>query len=179
MRRIEREAYSGKRFLPIIGPEKGKFYYLVAKAVKAKRILDLGTLVGYSALLFSKALGGEGEVVTVEYDKAHFKEAQKNLAEAGVKNVRAINGDARREVRNLCRNNACFDLILLDIWKDEYVAVFDDCVGMLKKGGVILTDNALWDTPEMMAFRDFLGKYGKADSVVVPIGDGIAMSVKK
>jgi predicted O-methyltransferase YrrM len=176
---IEKEAAGGRRFLPIVGPDKGKFDYLLARATGARRILDLGTLVGYSALLFSKAVGPKGRVVTIELDPEMAREASRNFKKAGVANIRLIRGDAREELKRLISEKHRFDLILLDIYKDAYIEVFDDCIRLLRTGGVVLSDNALWNTKELKEFRKFLQNHEKAESVLVPIGDGIAMSVKK
>jgi len=179
LRRLERMAGSGRRFLPIVGPEKGEFYYLAAKSAKAKSVLELGTLIGYSSLLFSKAVGAGGTVLTVERDKGFAREAEGNFRSAGVTNVRVLNSDARDAVKSLCGKGRKFDLIMLDIEKDEYNEVFDGCVCMLRKNGIILTDNVLWDTKEVKSFRKMLKGNRDVESVIIPIKDGIAMSVKR
>lgn len=179
LRKIEREAYRGNRFLPIVGPEKGRFYYLIAKAVGAKRILELGTLIGYSALIFYKAMDGKGNIVTVDNMKENINEAIDDFIEAGVKNIEIAHGEAKVAVKKLIARRRKFDIVFLDIEKNEYVDIFDDCLSVLRKGGILLTDNASWDTKELIAFRRMLDRNKKAESVIIPIGDGIAMSVKK
>jgi len=179
LRKIEREASAGDRFLPIVGPEKGKLYYLLAKAVDAKRVLELGTLVGYSALLFYKAMDGKGKIVTVEYLKTHFDEAIENFQKAGVKGMEVVHGSAQEAVHRLVAKKRKFDIVFLDIEKNEYVGIFDDCLRLLDKGGMVLADNASWETRDLKAFRKMLEGNTKAESVIIPIGDGIAMSVKK
>ncbi len=176
---IEKEAAKGARFLPIVGPHKGRFDYLVARAIGARKVLDLGTLVGYSALTFSMAVGSGGKVVTVERDPGLAAEARLNFRRAGAKNITLIEGDARKVLKKLVAKKQRFDLILLDIEKNEYRGAFDDCIRLLRKNGVVLTDNALWDTKELREFRKFLQGYEKAESAIVPISDGIAMSVKR
>ena len=174
--KIEERAASGTEFLPIVGPEKGKFDYLTARAINAKHILDLGTLVGYSALLFSKAVGANGRITTIEFNEEYANEAIKNFRTAGVKNIKLIQGDAKKVVKKLKQK---FDLVLLDTWKEDYVKLLPDCVRLLRKGGVLLTDNALWKTKEMENFRNALFARKDLESIIVPVGDGIAFSVKK
>jgi predicted O-methyltransferase YrrM len=176
---IEEEVEKGPRFLPIVGPEKGKFYYLMAKAGCAKKVLELGTLIGYSALLFSKAVGKEGKIVTVEIDDASAEEAKANFEKAGVRNIRQVRGDARKAVKDLIAKKQRFDLIFIDIEKDQYVGIFEDCLNLLPKGGMILYDNALWDTNVLKKFRSSILSNKKADSIMIPISDGISMSVKR
>ena len=179
LRKIEREATTGDRFLPIVGPEKGRFYYLAAKASGVRSVLELGTLIGYSALLFYKALDGKGRITTVEYEKDNLEEAEANFAAAGMKGIETIRGDALKVVKKLAAEGRRFDVIFLDIEKNEYVEIFDNCIRLLRKGGLLLVDNALWDTPDLKAFRKMLAQSKKAESVIIPIGDGIAMSVKR
>jgi len=176
---IERKAAKGDRFLPIVGPEKGKFYYLMTKAVKAKRILELGTLVGYSALLFTLAMDEKGKIVTVERNKENYLEAMENFKRAGARQIELVHGEAKAAIKILLARKRKFDIIFLDIEKDEYGGMFNDCLRLLNKGGLILCDNASWDTKELREFRKMLDRNKKADSVIVPIGDGISMSLKK
>jgi predicted O-methyltransferase YrrM len=179
LKRIERESSVGDRFLPIVGPEKGKFYYLTTRAVGAKRVLELGTLIGYSALLFYKAMDGKGKVVTVEYLKTHFDEAIDNFQKAGVKGMEVVHGSAQEAVHRLIAKKRKFDIVFLDIEKKEYTGIFNECLRLLDKGGILLADNASWDTRDLKAFRKMLEENEDAESVIVPIGDGISMSVKK
>jgi caffeoyl-CoA O-methyltransferase len=179
LKRIERESSVGDRFLPIVGPEKGKFYYLTTRAVGAKRVLELGTLIGYSALLFYKAMDGKGKVVTVEYLKTHFDEAIDNFQKAGVKGMEVVHGSAQEAVHRLIAKKRKFDIVFLDIEKKEYTGIFNECLRLLDKDGILLADNASWDTRDLKAFRKMLEENEDAESVIVPIGDGISMSVKK
>ena len=174
--KIEERALGGTEFLPIIGPEKGKFDYLIVRVINAKRILDLGTLIGYSALLFAKAVGKKGKVTTIEINEENAKQAEANFRNAKVKNIKLIIGDAKIITKKL---KVAFDLILLDTWKEDYVKLLPDCVRLLHKGGVLLTDNALWKTKEMENFRNALFARKDLESMIVSIGDGIAFSVKK
>jgi predicted O-methyltransferase YrrM len=179
LRKIEQKAKRGKRFLPIVGPEKGKFYYLITKAVGAKRILELGTLIGYSALLFSKAMDKKGKVVTIEHDKDNYEEAMENFKKAGARQIELVHGEARAAVKLLISRKRKFDIVFLDIEKNEYIGIFDDCLKLLRKGGIVLCDNASWETKDLKAFRKMLAKNKLAESVIMPIEDGISMSVKK
>jgi predicted O-methyltransferase YrrM len=179
LKKIESKSKRGKRFLPIVGPEKGKFYYLITKAIGAKRILELGTLIGYSALLFSKAMDNKGKVVTIEHDKGNYEEAMENFKESGTRQIELVHGEAKAAVKLLISKKRKFDIVFIDIEKNEYVGIFDDCLKLLGKGGIVLVDNASWDTKDLKAFRKMLRKNKLAESVIVPIEDGISMSVKR
>jgi|SRR3989344_1861784 len=176
LKKIEKEVRSGRRFLPIVGPKKGAFLYLVAKSSKAKKVLDLGTLIGYSALLLSKAMGKGGRVVSVEKEHALVGEARANAKAAGVRNITFLEGDAKMVIK---KTKTKFDLILLDVWKEDYVKLLPLCVQQLRSGGVLIADNASWDTDGMRKFREALKRNKNLESVLVPVQDGMSFSVKR
>jgi predicted O-methyltransferase YrrM len=176
LRAIEKEAHTGKRFLPIVGTKKGKLLFLIAKAIGAKQVLDLGTLVGYSALLLSQAVGKRGKVITVEKESSMVHEAKANFKKAKATNIQLVESDVKSAIREL---RGPFDLIFLDVWKEEYTALLPFCIRTLRKGGVLIADNALWDTRGMQKFRNALMKNTQMESVFIPIQDGMSLSVKK
>jgi len=163
---IEQEVHSRKRFLPIVGPEKGKLLYTLALLSKPKRILELGTLVGYSALWLAKA-APKAKIETIELDEKFAKEAEENFARAGVKNVRVILGDALKVPKRL---KGPYDFIFMDIWKEAYVPASKLCIPLLKKGGTLVADNASWD--EVKQYREFMHARADLSSILIPIGDG-------
>lgn len=173
---IEQEVQSGKRFLPTVGPKKGRFLYIVTKAIGAKKVLDLGTLVGYSAILFSSAVGSKGRIITTEKDLAMVKEAKENFKKARVKNIRLMEKDAKYAIKKV---KGHFDLVFLDVWKEEYVTLLPLCIKRLRKGGVLIANNVLWNTKGMQTFRNMLEKNKSLETVLVPIQDGLSFSVKR
>ncbi|MBI2542726.1 MAG: O-methyltransferase [Candidatus Aenigmarchaeota archaeon] len=176
MREIEAESSKGGKFLPIVGSVKGNFLYMLAKVSQAKNVLDLGTLTGYSALLLSKCVGKDGRIVTVENDKTLFEEALKNFKKAKVKNIRPRFGDAKEILRQM--KDRKFDFIFLDIWKEDYVKVLDDCVKLLKVNGLLVADNALWDEEPLKEWRKSIFNHKQVVSFLVPLGDGMSVSMR-
>ena len=176
MREIEVESATGKKFLPIVGPVKGNFLYMLTKVSNAKNVLDIGTLTGYSALLLTKAVGANGKVTTMENDKNYYSEAVKNFKKAKAKNVIAKFGDATELIKNMRDNK--FDLIFLDIWKEGYVQVLNDCVRILKKNGLLIADNALWEEESLRQWRNAIFNHKKIISFLVPLADGMSVSMK-
>lgn len=176
LKTIEKEAGEGRRFLPIVGPKKGLFLIVVARAITARRVLDLGTLVGYSALTLAKAIGSSGKIVSVESDAHMLEEARTNLRKANVRNVQLLHAEAGTVLR---KRTDTFDLIFLDVWKESYVQLLPLCIRRLRKGGVLIADNALWDTVGMGKFRAALEKNPLLETVLVPIQDGMSFSVKR
>ncbi len=170
----ELEIDAVKRHVPIVGPEKGRFLYILAKGVKAKNALELGTATGYSGIILCKAMGKKGKLATIEFDKFAFSDAQHYFKKAGVsKQVKQVFGDAREAVKKI---KGKFDLIFVDIIKSQYIQVLDDCLRLLKKDGLLVADNASFEGAQ--SYVNAVLKHEKLESVVVPIGDWMAVSVK-
>ena len=137
---LELEAQAERENIPIIGPVVGEMLYILASATKAKRILELGTATGYSAIYLASACESvDGILVTFENNAAMASRAQDNFRKAGVANrVELHEADA---VEMLPRLQGDFDFIFLDIEKQDYVKVLPDCHRLLVKGGLMVADN--------------------------------------
>ncbi|MEM3032042.1 MAG: O-methyltransferase [Nitrososphaerota archaeon] len=171
--RIEAEVAAG-RPIPIIGPVKGRILYLLTRAVKPRLVLELGTAVGYSTLLIAKAVRGGGRIVTVERDPTLAAEAVENLREAGVGDMVDVVVD--EALATLKKLRGVYDLVFLDIEKRYYVAALEICVGLLRPGGALIADNVMWD--ELREFRDAILNHSSLESAIIPVGDGLALSIR-
>ncbi len=137
---IELEAQAEKENIPIVGPVVGELLYILAAATKAKRILELGTATGYSAIYLAKACEPfNGFVVTLENDGGMAARAQQNFQQAGVSDRIEIHVANALEV--LPQLQESFDFIFLDIEKQDYAKVLPDCQRLLIKGGLLVADN--------------------------------------
>ncbi len=189
----EMEAYAKEHDVPISQPESIRFVEVLLKIAGAKRILELGTAIGYSAIRMTNACGAQ--VVTVELSDEMADEAEKNFEIAGVENkVKLIRGDAREVVARLPEDEK-FDVIFVDAAKGQYMEFFNHCDRLLRKGGVLISDNVLYKgmtaTDELVVrrkitivrrLRDYLEmlKENKSFSTaLLPIGDGVALSFKE
>src|SRR5438034_5791512 len=115
---------------PIVGAAEGSFLHILARSLRAKRILELGTAIGYSGTWLARALVDGGELVTVEHDPETAALAQKNFEKTGVvSKVRVLVGAADRILRNL---KGPFDFIFNDIDKAGYPAVLEPCIERLR-----------------------------------------------
>jgi caffeoyl-CoA O-methyltransferase len=142
---MELEAQAEKENIPIIGPVAGELLYILAAATKSKRILELGTAIGYSALYLARACEPvDGLVVTFENNGDMAARAQENFRKAGVSNRIEIHEANALEM--LPRLRGDFDFIFLDIEKQDYIRVLPDCRRLLVKGGLMVADN--------VAFKD-------------------------
>lgn len=146
--RLEKEAKSED--IPIIGPVLGRLLYILARSQNAKKILELGTATGYSAIWLGRAVvASKGKVITVEWDEATAERARANLQEAGLsKAVTVKQGDARELLSSL---KGPFDLIFLDVEKEMYSSLLDGAVKLLRPWGIMVFDNTAFTTG-----RDFL-----------------------
>ena len=137
---MELEAQAEKENIPIIGPVVGELLYIIAAATKAKRILELGTATGYSAIYLAKACEPvSGLVVTFENNGDMAASAQENFRKAGLSNRIEIHEANALEM--LPRLQGDFDFIFLDIEKQDYIRVLPDCQRLLIKGGLLVADN--------------------------------------
>ncbi len=134
------EEDSVERNIPIIGPNIGQTLFVLVRATGAMRILELGTANGYSTIFMARALPVGGRIDTMEWGQEIAAEARENLEMAGVANVVTVHvGDALEMVKDL--KSASFDLIFMDIEKEMYSGALEDCVKLLRKGGMLVCDN--------------------------------------
>src|SRR5688500_668571 len=188
------EAHAEREGVPIIGPVAGHMIYTLAVALKAKEMLDVGTAIGYSAMwLALAAQKNEGRVVSIEKDEGRAAWAEAYFRQAGMSGICAVRrGDALVLMRGMDEG---FDLILLDIltqfvMPDTSLTLLDLCVKRLTPGGVLLSDNALRSgqvlSPEnahpstqgIAAFNKAIANHPRLLSTIIPLRDGISMSVK-
>ncbi|GMV99166.1 MAG: O-methyltransferase [Candidatus Hydrogenedentota bacterium] len=130
-----------------ISPVQGKFLYLLAKLTGAKRILELGTLAGYSTIWLARALPAGGRLITLEYSEHHATVARANIARAGLAGcVEILTGPALDSLPKLAeRSEAPFDLVFIDADKNNYPGYLDWVLRLVRPGGLILSDNVVRD----------------------------------
>lgn len=183
--RLEHEAR--ERDIPIIGPYAGRFLFLLVRLTRAKRIVEIGTAIGYSTIWLARACPG-GRVVTIEYDAQRAHQARRNIAEAGLsRRVRVLVGDGIDLLPTL---RGKFDFLFLDAEKHQYKTLLDLALPKLKKGALIVTDNVLWSgrvaqpnpdetTQAIREFNRYIHTHAALETVIVPLRDGIALSRKR
>lgn len=134
---LEEEAL--REGIPIIGPVVGELLSILAMATGAKHILELGTAIGYSALYLAQGCAGGGKVITLESDPHMAERARNNILAAGAeKTVEVILMDALGAMAGMDR---VFDLIFIDIEKEDYIQALPDCYRLLRPGGLLVADN--------------------------------------
>ncbi|MFX1592191.1 MAG: O-methyltransferase, partial [Promethearchaeota archaeon] len=132
-----------KDFIPVIDDDVARFINIIINLFQPKKILEIGTSIGYSTT--SMALNVRkygGKIITIEYDEKVARQARKNFKRANLLDViQLIIEDALEVIPNL---NEEFDLIFLDVDKQLYPKLFDDCVKILKKGGILIAEDTLF-----------------------------------
>src|SRR6266542_6460876 len=141
LRDIERDGR--EKQLPLIDAEVGALLRVLATAVRAARILEIGTAIGYSGIWLAGALPADGMLVTMVKDPERARIARENFERSGfASRVNVMIGDAERSLAKL---GGPFDVIFQDGDKHQYGPMLDRLIELLRPGGLLLTDNVLWN----------------------------------
>jgi len=167
-----------KRMLNI-APEVGEFLLLLVRALKAKRVLELGTSNGYSTLWLAHAVEGlGGRVVTVERSEYKIGLARDNFHRAGLEQFIHLHTDDATEFLKAQTQDA-FDFIFLDSERKQYVAWWQDLQRILTTGGVIVADNTLSHAADIAPFLKIVRDNSQYLTSVVPLGNGEFVALKE
>jgi predicted O-methyltransferase YrrM len=172
------KATSEKQFLPIIGPQKGKILAQEIMKAKPQRVLEVGTLVGYSAILIGKELDENSGIVTIEIHRNEAEKAGENIVNANIPaKVKIITGDALQVIPTL---KGPFDFVFIDAEKSEYFKYLKLAEDKLCNGAVIFADNAGIFADQMSDYLNYVRNSGNYKSRYVQVGDdGVEISVKQ
>ena len=183
-----------ERDLPLVDAEVGVLLRVLAMAVRATRILEIGTAIGYSGIWMAGALPEGGMLLTLEVDEQRVREARDNFRRAGVaERVNVISGNARLL---LAKVSGPFDLIFQDGDKLMYGPMLNRLVDLLRPGGLLVTDNVLWDgdvvpgfgahkhsnpaeAEAIAVYNELIHNHPSLVTSIVPLRDGVAISVKR
>jgi len=173
----EIEAIAEKEFLPIIGPDRGQVLIKVIRKTRPKRILEIGTFVGYSTIMMAKELDADAYLITIETHAGRAKLARENIEKAEVRpKIDVIIGDAVKVIPNLIGK---FDMVFIDAAKEEYFAYLKLVEKKLHKGSVIVADNVGIFADQTKEYLDYMRSSGKYKSKYNSFGeDGVEVSVK-
>ena len=191
LKQIYRDGRAKK--LPLIDAEVGSLLRVLATGMGASRILEIGTAVGYSGIWLAGALPPGGRLLTLEIDAERARTARENFAGSGFADrVNVMVGDAHRM---LAKVGGPFDLIFQDGDKNQYGPLLQRLVDLLRPGGMLITDNVLWSgrvvpgfhaqpaqdegTRAIADYNERLNTHPQLMTVIVPLRDGVAISVKK
>ena len=188
----ELRAYAEKERVPIIRRETESFLRTLIRARDPKHILEIGTAIGYSALVMAGCTGGD--ILTMENYEKRIPIARSNIERAGLsERIRLMEGDAGELLAGL---SGSFDFIFLDAAKGQYIHYLPEAVRLLAPGGVLVSDNVLQggdvlesrfaverrDRTIHSRMREYLSELKHHDQLqtsILPLGDGVALSVRK
>jgi predicted O-methyltransferase YrrM len=162
-----------------ITADTGMFFSILLKAIRARRVLEVGTSVGFSTLWLADAVGRSGRVVTIEMDRTKIEKARKNFRQAGVEKIIEIKRGVALDVLRSLRGR--FDFVLLDADKENIIRYFDLVMPLVRKGGIITADNMLFPPhyrPQMKKYARYVRSISNVQSVTVPIGMGEEITIK-
>ena len=180
-------------YAPIVQKSTEQMLITLLKIVKPRRILEIGTAVGYSAILMAENLPEESQIVTVERYEKHADIAVDNIFKAGYeKKIKVIKGEAAEVLAWLDEG---FDFVFLDAAKGQYIEFLPDILRILNSGGVLLSDNILYKgmvedeeklirrkitiVKRLRMYLEEIMNNPMLTSSIIPIGDGVAISVKR
>ncbi|MDD6071680.1 MAG: O-methyltransferase [Clostridiales bacterium] len=189
---IEREALADE--VPIIRKETKEWIKTMLLIKKPRKVLEVGTAVGFSSIYMSQFLPEGGHITTIEKWEPRIEKAKINFARAGVENmITLLEGDAAERLKEL---QDSFDFIFMDAAKGQYIHFLPDVIRLLAKDGVLISDNVLQDGEildsryvverrnrtihsRMREYLYVLKNHESLETSVIPLGDGVALSVKK
>ena len=174
----------------ISGHIQGRVLSMISKMIAPKRILEIGTFAGYSAICLAEGLNEEGLLYTIEIDDEMEDFAQSFISKSPLaKRINQIIGDVLEVLPTL---NETFDLVFIDADKRDYRAYYDAIFDKVNKGGFILADNTLWDgkvvetvqpndkqTQGILHFNDYVCQDERVEKIILPLRDGLTLIRKK
>lgn len=188
----ELERYAKENNVPIVQKETARFLELMVSIQKPKKILELGTAIGYSAILMSEAMNNNVSITSIERDTSMIEEANANFSKYGYSNIDILEGDALEILESI---EDKYDLIFMDAGKGHYNHFLPNCLRLLSHEGIIIADNVLFRgmvaTNDLLKrrkitivkrMRKYLEEVNKDTDLitsVIPMGDGIAVTKRR
>ncbi|MDZ4744953.1 MAG: O-methyltransferase [bacterium] len=175
-----------------IAPEQTAFLQVLLRSIGAKRVLEIGSLAGYSAIAMARALPPDGELIACELDAGFAAFITRKAHEAGLGGViRVVHGPALLSIATL-KQEPRLDAVFIDADKINYLRYLELVLPMLRVGGLIIGDNALawghvadpdpdFEPQNVIAIREFnerMSTHPQLQSTLVPLGDGMVIGIK-
>ncbi len=176
------------------GQVQGELLRMLSRMIRPKRILELGTFTGYSALCLAEGLQQDGELITIEHNDELEDTIRQNISQSPLcARIHLIIGDAKEILSNQQSvvSNQMFDLVFIDADKREYCAYYELVFPLVRQGGFILADNTLWDghivdpaydkdkqTLGLREFNQMVADDPRVSQVILPLRDGLTIIYK-
>ena len=167
------------------------FLHLIIKLCKPNKILEIGTFTGLSALTMGLAMNKDSNLTAIDKNKETSEIAKNFFNKANLESkINLLVKNASDGLDELFKNKEIFDLVFIDADKENYIDYFEKSLSMLKKSGIIITDNVLWYgdvvdeskndklTTKIREFNSFINKDNRVENMILPIGDGLSICRK-
>ena len=182
-------------YLKVLNPRmlsghlQGRFLSIITKLIKPKKILEIGTYTGYSALCMAEGLIENGIIHTIDINEELVSIQNKYFEKSKCNNsiIQHV-GDARNLIKNI---NEKFDIVFLDADKENYIEYFELVIEKVKKGGLIIADNVLWTgkvvepdqdddelTQYLIDFNKMINEDDRVENIILPLRDGLNIILK-
>jgi predicted O-methyltransferase YrrM len=187
----EMEAYAQEHNVPILSWESAEFLEQLILIKDPRRVLELGTAIAYSTIRIARNLKGKSVIHTIEKSADNILLAKEFIAKSGLINkIKVLEGDAVNVMPQLKKK---YDLIFLDVDKEDYKRLFDYSLVLLRRGGIMVVDNLLWhgyaasirvpsqykeSTRHIREFNLLFMNQPNLKTSILPIGDGLGVGVK-
>ena len=188
---LELEDFAEKNSVPILSKDSARLLEILISMTEPKRVLELGTAIAYSSIIIARNLKKKGILHTIEKSKDNIKLAKENISKAGLNDkIILMEGNAFDVMPRLDKK---YDFIFLDADKRDYKRLFDYCLILLKKDGIIFVDNLLWkghaasprvpadqksSTNDIREFNKIFTSQKSLMTTILPVGDGIGLGIK-
>lgn len=188
---LELEDFAEKNSVPILSKDSARLLAILISMTEPKRVLELGTAIAYSSIIIAKNLKKKGILHTIEKSQDNIKLAKENISKAGLNDkIILMEGNAFDVMPRLDKK---YDFIFLDADKRDYKRLFDYCLILLKKDGIIFVDNLLWkgyaasprvpadqksSTNDIREFNKIFTSQKSLMTTILPVGDGIGLGIK-
>ena len=182
-------------YLKVLNPRmlsghlQGRFLSIITKLIKPKKILEIGTYTGYSAICMAEGLVENGIIHTIDINEELVSIQNKYFKKSKCNNsITQHVGDARNIIKNI---NEEFDVVFLDADKENYIEYYELVIEKVKKGGLIIADNVLWTgkvvepdkdedelTQYLIDFNKMINEDDRVENIILPIRDGLNIILK-
>jgi len=187
----EMEAYAQEHNVPILSWQSAEFLEQLILIKDPRRVLELGTAIAYSTIRIARNLNGKSVIHTIEKSVDNIVLAKEFISKSGLINkIKVLEGDAINVMPQLKKK---YDLIFLDVDKEDYKRLFDYSLVLLRKGGIMVVDNLLWhgyaastrvpsqykeSTHHIREFNLLFMNQPNLKTSIIPVGDGLGVGVK-
>ena len=190
---LRRKSALTETYAPIVSRDTEQLIVTLLTLTKPKRVLEVGTAVGYSSILMADNLPDDSRIVTIERYKKHADIAVDNVFKVGYENkIKVIEGEAAEVLSWL---DSGFDFVFLDAAKGQYIEFLPEIMRLLNSGGILLSDNILFHgmtgddnnvirrkitiVKRLRQYLEAITQSPQLTTSLLPVGDGVALSVKK